>query len=154
MSQQAEHNLLVGILAVQLDFITGDQLVRALHSWVQQKDRPLNSILVEEGALDSDTEPVLRAVVKRHLELHQNKVEESIAAVSTLGSLEDQLAALDDPEIAARLGIEHSELQERVDRLLDRSMEVVEYAGVSQMAPGLLKSVLGRKNIHPAPPLG
>ena len=103
MSAQADRNLLIGILALQLDFVTNEQLLNALHEWVRDKTRALPSILVEQNALDREAEPLLLAVVKKHLELHNNEVEKSLAAVSTLGSLADRIAAIEDPEIDATL---------------------------------------------------
>ncbi|HEX8203137.1 MAG TPA: hypothetical protein VF590_21860, partial [Isosphaeraceae bacterium] len=47
----ADANLLFGILALQLDFVTRDALIAAMHAWVLQKSKPLGRILVEQGAL-------------------------------------------------------------------------------------------------------
>ena len=52
LSAASDRNLLLGILAVQLDFIGRDQLVDALHAWVLQKARPLDEIfccLLQQG---------------------------------------------------------------------------------------------------------
>lgn len=53
MPVSADRNLLFGILALQMDFITRDQLVAALHAWVLAKHRPLGEILVEQKAMPS-----------------------------------------------------------------------------------------------------
>ena len=37
----ADRNLLFGILALQMDFVTRDQLVAAMHAWVLDKGKPL-----------------------------------------------------------------------------------------------------------------
>jgi hypothetical protein len=40
-SVHAERNLLFGILAVQMDFISRDALIAAMHAWVLDKVKPL-----------------------------------------------------------------------------------------------------------------
>jgi hypothetical protein len=52
MPQTADRNLLLGILALQTDFITRDALIAAMNTWALQKHRPLEDILVDQGALD------------------------------------------------------------------------------------------------------
>src|SRR5262245_65353429 len=52
MSQAAsDRNLLFGILALQMDFISRDALVAAMHAWVLDKQKSLGGILVACGAL-------------------------------------------------------------------------------------------------------
>ena len=50
-----DRNMLFGILALQMDFITRDALVAAMNAWVLEKSKPLGAILVEQGRLPSDT---------------------------------------------------------------------------------------------------
>jgi hypothetical protein len=45
----ADRNLLFGILALQMDFISRDALIKAMHAWVLDKHKPLGQILVEQG---------------------------------------------------------------------------------------------------------
>ena len=99
MAAKCDSNLLMGILALQLDFIDRDQLVKSLNDWVLNKQTPLHQILREMGALSGDTEALLLAVVQKHLEMHEGDVEKSLAAVSSLGSVADELRAMDDPVI-------------------------------------------------------
>ena len=47
----ADRNLLFGILALQLDFITRDALIAAMHAWVLQKSKPIGQILIEQDDL-------------------------------------------------------------------------------------------------------
>jgi hypothetical protein len=53
MPQTADRNLLLGILALQTDFVTRDALIAAMLAWSVAKHRPLESILVDQGALDA-----------------------------------------------------------------------------------------------------
>jgi hypothetical protein len=101
----SDRNLLVGILAVQMDFIRRDQLIGAMHAWVLQKATPLEEILQREGALDRRTRELLEALVERHLEAHENDPEKSLAAVSSIGSIQDDLRSIADPQLANSLSL-------------------------------------------------
>ena len=81
-----DRNLLFGILALQMDFIGRDALVRAMHAWVLDKDKPLGQILVEQQALGSRAAALLDAVVQQHLKQHGDDAEKSLASVSSVGS--------------------------------------------------------------------
>src|SRR5262249_41787511 len=51
----ADRNLLFGVLALQMDFITKEVLVQAMNAWVLNKTIPLGQILLHLGALSEDT---------------------------------------------------------------------------------------------------
>src|SRR5438874_2237296 len=78
----ADRNLLFGILALQMDFITRDALIAAMNSWVLDKAKPLGQILVEQGTLTARARDRLEAVVELHLEVHGGDPQKSLAAVS------------------------------------------------------------------------
>ena len=44
----SDRNLLLGIVALQMDFISRDALIEAMHAWTLDKARSLSEILVEE----------------------------------------------------------------------------------------------------------
>src|SRR5438552_969227 len=52
--RSSDRNLLFGVLALQMDFITRDDLIAALHAWVLAKHRPLGELLVERQARHAD----------------------------------------------------------------------------------------------------
>jgi len=99
----SDQNLLFGILALQMDFISRDALIKAMHAWVLEKTKPLGAILLEHKALSPDTYELLDALVAKHLALHDNEPEKSLASVSSIGSLREDLKKLADPEIDASL---------------------------------------------------
>ena len=84
---RTDHNLLFGILALQMDFVSRDALLAAMNVWVLQKATPLGQILIDEGALRADTHALLQAPMQKHLELHGGDAQKSLAAVSSLGSV-------------------------------------------------------------------
>jgi WD40 repeat protein/serine/threonine protein kinase len=96
-------NLLFGILALQMDFITRDALIRAMNAWVLEKTKPLGAILVEQGHLRPDSYQLLDALVQKHVALHGDDPQQSLAAVSSFDSIEDVLKQLGDEQVNATL---------------------------------------------------
>src|SRR5207302_7033020 len=103
MSSVADRNLLFGILALQMDFISREQLISAVSVWVLEKSAPLGAILVRQQSLTDDRRALLEALVTEHLKQHGNDPEKSLAAISSIESVRDQLRQLADPEIEASL---------------------------------------------------
>src|SRR5947209_10376182 len=99
----ADRNLLFGILALQMDFVSRDALVAAMHAWVLDKGKPLGRILVGQQALTAETHALLEALVQKHLALHGNDAQQSLAAVSSAGPIRDELRRLADPDVQASL---------------------------------------------------
>ena len=56
MRPTADRNLLFGILALQIDFISRDALIKAMNAWVLEKSKSLGQILGEHQALDRDVQ--------------------------------------------------------------------------------------------------
>jgi hypothetical protein len=90
MPQTADRNLLLGILALQTDFITRDALIAAMLAWSVAKHRSLEDILVDQGALDPADRDLLRPMVDRHVARHGGP-EASHAALSSVCVLMDDL---------------------------------------------------------------
>src|SRR5262245_49319795 len=104
MSQtRSDRNLLFGILALQMDFIRRDDLIAAMNAWVLEKTKSLGQILCEQQALDADAHALLEALVAKHLALHGNDPDQSLAAVSSLGGVQEEWRQLADPGLNARL---------------------------------------------------
>jgi tetratricopeptide (TPR) repeat protein len=99
----ADLNLLYGILALQLDFISRDQLVAALNAWVVEKSQPLGAILVSQQALAPERHTLLQALVQEHLRQHHHDPQRSLAAVNPVGSVRRDLEQLADAEVQASL---------------------------------------------------
>jgi tetratricopeptide (TPR) repeat protein len=67
----SDRNLLFGILALQRDFISPDDLIAAMHAWVDNRHRLLGDILVEQGALADTRRDQLETFVEEYLRLGQ-----------------------------------------------------------------------------------
>jgi serine/threonine protein kinase len=145
---QADRNLLFGILALQLDFISRDQLVAAMHAWVLEKHKALGDILCAQGALAHDNQVLLEALVQKHLRQHHDDPQASLAAVSPLPLVESEreqlsgakaqvswegrvrsairqlLLQLDDPDVQASLAHVTTDREPEADAYPTRSYSV------------------------------
>src|SRR5262245_59905047 len=99
----SDRNLLFGILALQMDFLSRDALIAAMHAWIQDKAKPLGDILVEQHALRPDERDVLDSLVQKHLDHHRGDVEKSLAAVAVPTPLREELRSLADSDVQASL---------------------------------------------------
>jgi eukaryotic-like serine/threonine-protein kinase len=101
---RADRNLLFGILALQMDFITRDALISGMVAWVMEKHRPIGDILVERGSLDHVDRAALDPMMARHIAKHGGDPAASLAA---LGSIDTTASALRrsiaDPEVLESL---------------------------------------------------
>jgi len=102
-TSHVDRNLLFGILALQMDFISRDALIAAMHAWVLQKSKPLGQVLVEQGALAPKAQAALDALVEQHLELHHGDPQQSLVAVGLPGAMQRDLAQFADPDVKASL---------------------------------------------------
>jgi serine/threonine protein kinase len=99
----ADRNLLFGILAVNLNFITRDQLIVAMNTWVLDKNKALDAILLEQKAITPERHALMQALVVEHLRQHQNDPQLSLAAVSSVASVKKDLAKIADQDVEASL---------------------------------------------------
>src|SRR5262245_5738096 len=103
MNLTADCNLLFGILALQMDFVTRDQLIAAMNAWVLEKSTPLGDLLLARAALDRNERELLDALVAKHLARHDGNAERSLAAISSLETFRSELTRLADSDIQASL---------------------------------------------------
>jgi serine/threonine protein kinase len=99
----ADRNLLFGIIALQMDFISRDALIAAMNAWVLNKATPLSQILLDQGALSVSRRSMLEPVVEEHIKLHDGNPQKSLAAVGPVGSVRKRLSLIADPELQASL---------------------------------------------------
>ena len=95
----ADRNLLFGVLALQLDFIDRDQLIAAMQAWTLEKSRSLEDILKETGALTSDAYELLVPLVDAHIRNHQGDVTLSLARISSVEGIKQELQAVADADL-------------------------------------------------------
>jgi WD40 repeat protein/serine/threonine protein kinase len=102
-ASNSDRNLLFGILALQMDFISRDALIAAMHAWVLEKAKPLGQILLEQGHLDPEHLNLLEALVQAHIRGHRNDPQQSLASLSSVSSVRQELAGVADDELQASL---------------------------------------------------
>jgi WD40 repeat protein len=101
----ADRNLLFGVLALQMDFVSRDQLVAAMHAWVLDKAKPLGHILVDQLALSPARRALLEPLVEEHIGQHGHDPERSLAALSLAPPLRRELDKLADRDVGASLAL-------------------------------------------------
>ena len=123
-NRNTDRNLLFGILAIQMDFISRDALVSAMNGWVMDKSKPLGEILVEQRTLSRERYTLLEALVEEHLRMHGNDAERSLASLSSDGSVREQLEQIADPQLNASLVHVHTLTQREEDPYVTRTASV------------------------------
>ena len=80
----SDRNLLIGVLALQLDLISQPQVFAAMQAWMLAKSAPIEDLLLKQKAITADEQLFLTALAEKLLTLHNNKAEESLAALSPI----------------------------------------------------------------------
>jgi tRNA A-37 threonylcarbamoyl transferase component Bud32 len=91
-----DRNLLLGMLALQMDFVCQDMLVAAMRAWTIDRRRPLGEILAREGQLSPERLQLLEALVQEHLKAHQDDPHQSLAALPAGAALRQVMDSLGD----------------------------------------------------------
>jgi serine/threonine-protein kinase len=102
-SPVADRNLLFGILAVQMNFIDGDTLVAAMHTWTFDKSKSIGQILFEKKQLTSEQLAALDGLIALHLKSHGNDASASLQALSTRTIPAGRLAEVADADVQASI---------------------------------------------------
>jgi serine/threonine-protein kinase len=91
----ADHNLLVGVLALQLNFVARDELIEAACVASRGgKNEPLIDVLRQRGVLNPDECDLLAKLVERHLARHNNDPQQSLTNCDNGESVRELLTAL------------------------------------------------------------
>lgn len=140
----ADRNLLFGILALQNDFVTRDQLIAAMNDWVLEKQSPLGVVLRRRGFLAEDEHVLLDALVNKQIAKHGGDVDKSIRTLELATSVRESLTFVHDPDLQATLssvGRSADRLAETVDPISDATAKAGRYQIVRPHAAGGLGEV-------------
>src|SRR6266550_7739707 len=99
----ADRNLLFGILALQLNFITRDALVEAMHAWALDKTTPLGRILVGKRKLTDEQLHALDVLIEQHLKIHGDDPEASLQALGAASTARSTLGSITDSDVQSSL---------------------------------------------------
>ncbi len=103
MSSDSARGLLFGLLAFQNGFIDREALLKALATWIGDKSRPIDRLLLRDGVIDESLRGFLVDLVSQHLQRHGGDADASLASLAVGRSTVQRLAALHDPEVEATL---------------------------------------------------
>jgi WD40 repeat protein/serine/threonine protein kinase len=98
-----DRNLLLGILALQMDFISRDALITAMNGWVINKSQSLGDVLVAQQALAPKRLALLESLVEEHVDQHGRDPEKSLSAVGPVDISPEKLDQIADLEVKASL---------------------------------------------------
>ena len=101
----ADHNLLLGLLALQNNFIDRDALLDAFSRWVHDRAVPIGRILQDRGPLKPDEHELLQALVGKHLERFGGDPEKSLEHLSSIGSVREDLSRIADADLHVSLAM-------------------------------------------------
>jgi ABC-type multidrug transport system ATPase subunit len=99
----ADQNLLFGVLALQLQFVTQHDLIDAMYAWVRDKGRSLGQILVQNGALPEDAQTLLDSLVQKHAAMNGGSAARSLLALAPVVSIPGPFRQLADADVQASL---------------------------------------------------
>jgi serine/threonine protein kinase len=99
----ADRNLIFGLLALQMDFVSREQLLDAMNAWMLDKGTPLGDLLCRRGALGERRAGVLDALVDEHVAWHGGDPQASLAALRVEPAVRQRLDCLDDPDVQSSL---------------------------------------------------
>ncbi len=102
-NSDCDRNLLFGILALHNGFISRDAMIRAMSVWVADKQTPLSQILVRNADLSPAHHFLMEALVKAHLNQHNDDPALSLAAIDTPALISVLIDQIDDPDVIASL---------------------------------------------------
>ena len=102
-TRNSDRNLLLGIVALQMDFITRDALIEAMNQWTLAKSQTLSEILAARGELEPADRIVLEQMVDRHVARHGGDPHQSLSAIDMSSNARSMLALIQDPDIRESL---------------------------------------------------
>jgi hypothetical protein len=95
----ADRNLIFGLLALQMDFLSREQLLDAMHAWMLDKHCPLGEVLYRRGVLAEDDRSDIDRLVVKHIRRHGGNPQASRAALRVEPEVRQDLRRLDDHDV-------------------------------------------------------
>ncbi len=99
----ADRDLLFGLLALKTGLIDQTQLADGVRAWTTDQDQTLADHLVSLGHLTGRQRPAVEAIATIHLEVHDGRADQSLAAVSAGADTHAVLATLGDHDFGQTL---------------------------------------------------
>ncbi len=99
MASASDRNLIVGLLAFQLDLVSKDDLVVAMGKWATEKSKTLEDVFLDSQLIDVQTHQLLAALVQKRLASSAQESGSLLKSSADVDSVRDDLRRLDDAEI-------------------------------------------------------
>ncbi|MGC4006226.1 MAG: protein kinase [Pirellulales bacterium] len=99
MGRTSDRNLLFGVLAVRMEFLTRAQLFEGMQAWINDKAVPLGDHLVRLGYLNAARRALLDPLVDEHVRQHDGDPHKSLAALDSVSAFVDELRNLRDDDV-------------------------------------------------------
>lgn len=99
----AERNLLFGVLAVQTELISRKALVEGMNTCASEKQASLADRLERTGVLAAEDRAMVESLVAKHLSRHQEDPLQTLAALSAVEAVREDLEQISDPDIQQSL---------------------------------------------------
>lgn len=91
--------LLFGVLALQNSFLSREQLLAAVDRWLADKSQSLEELIVSAAALPKEVVELLRGLTRIHLQHHDDRVDQSLASISSVDSIAEEIRQRGDTEL-------------------------------------------------------
>src|SRR4051794_7272296 len=91
VSLPADANLLFGIVALQMDFISRDQLIAGMQAWVNEKSTLLADHLVRGGALKPERRKLIEPLVAEHARRDRGDERQAFGSIDSVDALQAEL---------------------------------------------------------------
>jgi hypothetical protein len=102
-SSASDRNLLFGILALRMDFITRDGLIDGMQAWTPAKTQSLGKVLVDRELMPQSQRELLEPLVDAHIAQHGGDAPQSLQGLSSVGVAVFDLRSVIDPDVQASL---------------------------------------------------
>ena len=91
----ADRSLLFGVLALQLDFVSREDLIAATRRGRLDPGRPLGDVFVEQKLLSVAESQLIESVVQKHLDRNNNDPRQSLQSIEAFESIRSTLDNLE-----------------------------------------------------------
>lgn len=88
-----DRNLLFGVMAVQLKFISPQSLMEAAAGWAVHKKNPLKDYLVEVGLITAEAAGMIEALLEEQVKIHSGDVRATLASFGGERAVQESFAA-------------------------------------------------------------
>ncbi|HBJ35352.1 MAG TPA: hypothetical protein DDZ51_11490 [Planctomycetaceae bacterium] len=99
----ADQNLLLGLTALQTDFINREMLIEAMLVWKTDKRRSVLDILLDQGRLNRRQVELLENLTEEHIRKNGGTAEQGLVALSSFSTVLPLADRLDDTDIHATI---------------------------------------------------